>query len=203
MIYSSRNLKQWKKSKFEFYIQDCGGNGDCLFHVLSVAFTKLFGISFSMQDIRNKLASTLSIDTITFFLEQLCSDQKEYTLSGSTLIQPILSNLKENLITKDTALTILQSIINKPGLYFQGTDVVLNWLIKYDQLLNQYSVGFVIFNSYGPSFLQTCVSDNSCVFILLYNSPNQHWQLASLKSNNKIFSSINKDVYKQLIILSE
>ena len=200
MIHSSRNLQKWKHSKLEFFSQECGGDGDCLFHVLSVAFTTLFGVPFSMQDVRKQLACSISLETIELFLEQVCADQKEYTLTGSTFMQPILSDLQAEQFSKKDALALTQSIICQSGPFFQGTDVFLEWFFNNNTLLKKFSVGFLIFNEYGPSFIQK-ISNHSLVSILLYNHPNQHWQLGLLQKTNELFSVIHENVYNELISL--
>jgi hypothetical protein len=202
MIHSSRNLQKWRHSKLEFFSKECGGDGDCLFHVLSVSLTTLFGVPFSMQDVRKQLACSISLETIELFLEQVCADQKEYTLKGSTFMQPILSNLQAEQLSKKDALELTQSIICKPGPFFQGTDVVLEWFVHHNTLFKKFSVGFLIFNEYGPSFIQK-ISNDSLVSILLYNHPNQHWQLALLQKNNEMFSVIHENVYNELISLEQ
>jgi hypothetical protein len=200
MISSSRNLQKWKNSNFEFFIQECGGDGDCLFHVLSVSFTALFGTPFTMQDVRKQLACSISLETIELFLEQVCADQKEYTLKGSTSMQPILSNLQSQKLSKLDALELTQSTILKIGRFFQGTDVVLEWFVHHNTLFKKFSVGFLIFNKYGPSFIQK-ISNDSIISILLYNHSNLHWQLGLLQKNKEMFSIIQETVCNELLSL--
>lgn len=173
-VLSSRKLQRWSASAVEFEAQECGGGGDCLFHVLAAALNNLFGMHTTMQDLRDALARSITTENVRRFVRQVREDQKLKMLPGTIDIRRVLRP------TWCETMERTRVLVRRPGVSFQGTDMVLHWLGKYDQLFHEFKIGFVCFNGYGPGYVQRFGGVSTDIYILLYNHFDTHWQLASL-----------------------
>jgi len=178
----SRSLNRWKDSALAFYVEECGGGGDCLFHCIAKALTRLVSEEITMTHIRDRLANTLSEETITEFLTNIKEDQDQQLLPGSKRVS--VTEQVENV----------RKLVSSSGTTFPGTDVVLRWLLKHDDLFTYLKVGFVIFSTFGPGYT-TILNKGADNFILLFNHANMHWQLVNVIDANYVeFSTVSSKV---------
>jgi hypothetical protein len=185
MFALSTNLKNWADSSFSLVLEECGGNGSCLFHCIAVAASRLMGQKWSMEYVRDRIAATITPDTVQEFLALVMEDQSYQLLNGSV-----------RFLATDSADRV-QEVVSATGSGFQGTDITLRWLLKHDPVFR--SVGFVLFSSFGPAYTEILNESTATQFILLFNHSNAHWQLANLvDAKNCAFSSITSETLQLL-----
>lgn len=139
---------------------ECGGNGDCLFHVQAYALSLLLNKSISMNDVRDGLAKTLNENNIQSF------------------IQDVLNENPSNI--KPRSLTEIQALIRKNGYDFIGTDKVVEWQTKH-QFANLH-MGILIITKFGKDFNPVFETKTTCFYMMIYHVPNQsHWQLVKFQ----------------------
>ena len=186
---SSVHLKAWKSAKLRFTVHECGGGGNCLFHVVARALSEILYVTYTMQDIRIMLATTLTHNNITDFLDDL---QQQKTLPGMLDVKSLRAKSD-----KINLLQVVKRAVCRPGIYVQGTDMCLQWLCKYHRLFRKYQLGFLIFNDYGYDYIQR-VNADARIFICIYNHGNSHWRLVKFGTD---FCAISSDL--QNIILEK
>ena len=168
--------KSWP---FKFNTLECGAGGNCLFYccarAISMHFEKYQDVS--MIDIRNMLASTININNVSTFINKTREDNHDFMPAGTYKIS---SKLTQTLNPTERVKHI-RKIVSTVGLAYQGSDITIRWLLTYSKWIRNNKIGFVILSSFGPAF--TTVFDvpgeNSSYYIMLFNSANSHWQLAT------------------------
>jgi len=115
-------LTNWKDHELKISIEECGGNGDCLFHAVARGFSKGLRKTITMKQVRNMLADTLNTSNIAYFI-------KDHGL-----------NVPANNIE------IVKQYVSTCGNVYQGTDTSLLYLSKVTH------IGFMVFSSHGPAY---------------------------------------------------
>ena len=180
-------LKRWKDSRFSLVLEECGGNGSCLFYCIAVGASRLYNQTWSMEYVRDRLAASVTPDNVQEFLAVLIEDQSK--------------NLIKDTVKFDSSFDAkaVQEVVSATGPGFQGTDITLRWLLTHDPLFATKKTGFVLFSSYGPAYTEILNEESATDFILLFNHANSHWQLANLvDSDNRAFSGINTQILQLL-----
>jgi hypothetical protein len=189
-MLNSKKLKKWSQSTFEFELEECGSNGDCLFYVLSVALSRVLQENVQMLHVRNLLAESIHLKNVDDFISAIGEDQNEKLFDGSLSVQALMSCSDIN-----DRLTGIQALIKTPGWAFPGTDIALHWLVVHSSLVRELKIGFLVFSTFGPGYTSIIRDQDTAIFLLLFNHANAHWQLANFKSTqNILFSSISKTV---------
>lgn len=173
-------LPHWKDSRFHLVLEECGGNGSCLFYCLAVGASRLYNQTWSMEYVRDRLAASITPSNVEQFLDLLIEDQSK--------------NLVRDTVPFNRSFdaAAVQAVVSATGLGFQGTDIVLRWLLAHDPLFAGKKTGFVLFSSYGPAYTEILNEETATEFILLFNYANSHWQLANIvDANNRAFSGID------------
>ena len=183
----SRSLSKWRDTTLSFVLEECGGNGSCLFHCVAVGASRLLHQTWSMEYVRDRLAASITEKTLYEFIELLMEDQKQHIINGSQQIDHSFDLQK------------IQELISEPGPRFQGSDITLRWLITRDPVFKKYGIGFVLFSSFGPGYTEILNEEAANHFILLFNHANVHWQLVNVVDvDNRGFSSISSDTLQKL-----
>lgn len=91
----------WKAFPYAISLEECGGNGDCLFHCVARA------TGWSMRDIRRALAGTLTHQNLPQFRKAM--DHVRLPMS----------------------LAHVRYFVSRPGPRFEGTDMALRWLRRH------------------------------------------------------------------------
>jgi hypothetical protein len=201
---SSRKVKTWKNAPYCFYIEECGANGDCLFHVLAKGLQRTFSIGIRMQMMRVILANSVDDSNIRDFVKIIASDHAKHLLQGSLDFSPLYTWLQEH---KDGDVgemtTCVKKIIRNCGTKFQGTDDILNWLVNRCDFFISRKIGFIVFSAFGPDFITKIDTAETHNYLLLYNNPNAHWQLANLVTHNgEGYCSVTPKVLDSLLKVS-
>lgn len=183
-VVSSRKYPKWRHAPFRFWIEECGGEGDCMFHAVAVGIGRMTNQRYSMQQVRQLLSTSLTTDNFTAFLD--CTRHDIDQGGKMAQLQTIITNQPAR---EPEMLGIVRKVIEAPGHAFQGTDTCLEWLTTHVPLFRQ--IGFMIFSSYGPDFT-VVINPKAENFLLLFNTPNNHWQLGSLESDNRRYSAISQ-----------
>ena len=172
---SSRSLNKWNTSEIVFQLEECGGGGDCLFHCLAVALTRLLVKEITMAQVRCRVADTLTATTLPLFLTAIYEDQdKKVPVRSPSLLET-------------------RRLVSTRGTTFQGTDTILRWLLQYDVLFQQLKLGFIILSSFGPGYTTILGENRAEFFILLFNHAGAHWQLVNMLDRDKVgFVAINR-----------
>jgi hypothetical protein len=176
-MLSSRKIEKWSDSPLVFEIEECGGDGDCLFHSIAVALGRLLGKPITMHEIRQALAHTITERNVDAFVKLVSEDQRH--------VRGDCQRVRE--------------LIKTDGHTFQGTDGVLRWLVTHQRYFTRMNIGFACFNDYGPDHTQVIGTDTTLTYILLYNNPNSHWRVVNVVSGEKMFSSVSKAVLADII----
>lgn len=171
-MYSSVQLSKWQSSSFRFLIEECGADGDCMFHVLRAALNNAVGTKLTTANLRQVLASTITVDNVGSFIESVSEDQSKKIFTGSVSMSDIKSDNKSNLAS------MIRTLILTPGWCFPGTDVVLRWLHKHSVVFAR--IGFIVYSSFGPGYTTVIRKNADDIFFLLFNQPNKHWQLVHI-----------------------
>ena len=183
----TRNIDKWRNAKVSLILEECGGDGSCLFYSIAVGASRLLNQTWSMEYVRDRIASSITQDSLKEFLQLMIDDQSQKLLPNATVIDSSYS------------LQQVQSLISEPGPRFQGTDAVLRWLVDRDPLFSEYGIGFVLFSSFGPEYTEILSEDSANCFIILFNHANSHWQLGNVVDcENRGFSSIGRETVREL-----
>lgn len=152
---------------FRFWTEECGKDGDCLFHVVSTALRRLLDKhSASMHGLRLRLAMSITHENVAQF------------------VQDVLPGAASKVEKCD--LASVRALVATPGWAFIGTTDVLQWLVKHNK-----SVGFIVLNDFGPGHSQI-IGNEASRYILLYNKHNTHWQLAHWRQKRSFSLSRSK-----------
>jgi hypothetical protein len=184
---SSVDLNAWKTAKLRFTVHECGGGGNCLFHVVARALSEILYVKYTMRDVRIMLATTLTRNNVTDFLDDL---QQQKTLPGMLDVKPLRGKTTEIKL-----LEVVKRAVCRSGNYVQGTDMCLRWLCKYHRLFRKYQLGFLIFNDYGYDYIQR-VNADARIYICIYNHGNSHWRLVKFGTE---FCAISSDLQKVIL----
>jgi len=201
---SSRQLRAWKNAPYSFFIEECGGAGDCLFFVLAQGLTRTVGLDLKMDMIRVLLANSVDATNIKTFVQAIAADQATHQLPGSVSFGPLNVWLQENESQAPQMIRHVKQIIRKSGTGFQGTDEVLRWFVNHSEFFISRKVGFVVFSAFGPDFITKIDRPETESYLLLYNAPNVHWQLANLLTHDQTgYCSITPLVWDSILQASK
>jgi hypothetical protein len=158
------------KFNADFTIEECGGSGDCLFHVFAIALSRLtHSRRYSMVDIRKILANSINEDNLDMFHKYVMIDM--------------------NHLAVPSTLNNIQNLVKTSGWKFIGSDSVIRWLIGTKEI-HAFNIGVVIFSTHGPHFTSVIDLPDTLIYLLIYNKSNLHWQLAKYKN----FSFVSKSI---------
>lgn len=163
--YCNKKMESYK-SLFKFI--ECGGGGDCMFHVISTAFSELFARVYTMQDIRFLTAQSIDKDNVSVF-------QTTFGLKAKDLQH-------------------IQQLVNKQGHAFIGSVDLLEWMVN-TTWLKEHNLGFVVYSSYGLDFPTVVETPSTTLYLLMANINNSHWQLIKYKQFSFISKTILHSVF--------
>lgn len=193
-MHSSRNINKWATARLDMNLEECGAGGDCLFHVLGVALSRVLNQDAKMTDIRKLLADSVTLETMDTFVKDVGEDQQEKIFHGSLAVESLMI-----IQNKEERLCNLRNLIKTVGWSFPGTDVILRWFVTHCDELKSLNIGFVVFSTFGPGYTTVIGTESTTVYVLLFNHANAHWQLANVKGENgELFSSVSKEVVSAL-----
>jgi hypothetical protein len=177
----SNQLAKWKDGTLQFILEECGGGGSCLFYCVAEGMSRLINQTWSMEYVRDRVANSITSETLPLFIDSMIEDQSQQT------------RVDGQRINHSYDLNSLRTLISSTGTAFQGTDIVIRWLLTYDPVFTRCAIGFILFSSFGPGYTQILNEESAEHFILLFNYANMHWQLMNvIDDNNHGFSSVNK-----------
>lgn len=168
--------ERWSVSPLKLKTVETGGGGDCMFSSLAYAIEKWSGKKVYMQYIREELAQCINLGNVLSFVKVICEDHAEYTPSGAIDWNTISFPLEPPAL-----LIMVRDMVLKPGESFQGTDIVLRYILQYSRYLQQLSVGIIAFNSFGPGFTEIYPRPSVLcreTYLCLYCHGNSHWKVA-------------------------
>jgi hypothetical protein len=178
----------WQTLDDCLYVRECGGGGDCLFHVIAYAISTSQA-TYSAQDVRFQLAQSLTDTNLKVFLET--TDDR----------QEALVNLREQKFPNDTALLqAVHSVVRQPGFTYQGDDLSLLYLQQHG-LYESKGVQFVVFLQDEDGKVTMQCPPSSDVpralrrYIFLLNVNDYHWRLLAVRSGGRYAVQVEaKDV---------
>lgn len=206
-MHKSRDISTWAKANVEFYVEECGANGDCLFFCIAKALSRvLSNMKITMLDIRKTLAESVTKDNLLAFISSIIEDQDKKMLRGTFSFRRVANGLRTGRYTIEDALKVTQTVISKEGRRFQGTDTVLQWFVQHVPIFVNMNIRFLCFNDYGPAFID-CIKppktgkNDRENYIILYNTPNTHWRLVNFLSSEdmRLYCVVNGEVCKELL----
>jgi len=167
----SAKLKKWADSGCSFVLRDCGGGGDCLFHVLAYAYGLLYAKKVTMALVRTWLAESITEENVDGFMDAIIDEQKNHIASGSFVVEGVRRH--------EDRKQIMKALVRQPGYAFQGTDVVLRFLKTHCHQFR--GCGFVALSDHGPDHSQIITDKSASNLVFLFNlSGHSHWVHASL-----------------------
>jgi hypothetical protein len=154
-----------------------------MFHAIAGCIQALGnGVPVCMQDIRSDLASTLTERNNDKFVQNLRRDHRRFLPPGS--VDMNLMHLPNN---SPERIVLMKNMVTKPGWSFPGNDVCLRHLVKYSTYFRRRRLGVIVFTSFGwdhvTVFPAYDSSKHALFYLLLYNTPNSHWQRVGWKKN--------------------
>jgi len=141
--------KKWRESELDLQTIEAGGGGDCLFHSVAACLSKWIGQRVSMQNVRDELSLTVTVDCVDSLIASLKEDHKEFLPGGSTDLNSV--RLSSNVEHRVQQLRIL---LSRCGPSVQGTDVLLKQMLDHSKFFTQQSVGVVALSEFGPGYTQ-------------------------------------------------
>lgn len=194
LLITTRKLPTWSNFSHEIFLYDCGGEGDCMFHVISTALSISHKKKITMETVRNALAESIQISNLSGFITRIKNDQKLQLLQGAVDFN---KEYKEITDLEET-LQRIRILVRKSGTEFQGTDEVLAWLVLNEPFFMSSEIGFLLFSEHGPQFTNIIQRPSTKYYIMLFNIPNKHWLLATVKENSKQRIVLDKAAIEQM-----
>lgn len=142
------NRGNFRDAEFQILAEECGGGGDCMFHCIATALHRAAsdvrhtdlcnqfkpGIE-GMQYIRTALSRTITPQNAKGIAEDL-KDGVESDGANVAWIHHLnaqLKKLEEKTIGHPELCTFIRKMIQTPGTYYQGTDIILRHYVRYVQ----------------------------------------------------------------------
>jgi hypothetical protein len=127
---------------------DCGGGGDCLFHVLAAGYNHLFQkLLFDMQGMRNLTAQqvvALRSEQLDEFLIDLYGRKPDAVRNW----------------TAENKAAYLQSLIRRPGNSYWGETGTLRQLLLHHPAFRDYGIGFAVVSIRSKPIAFRAISDH-------------------------------------------
>jgi hypothetical protein len=164
-------MPRWCRFPLDISVVDAGASGDCLFYCLAALLTASCTDAIDMQQARQLLAQCITALNMDDFVRQSLNNSVPAGYRSLRMCH---------------SLSSLRRLVRTQGFAYQGTDVSLAWLVKYDPWFVRHKVGFVIFSSYGPAFTSIVDTSTTTSYMLLYNISSVHWQVAMLHGQSHI-----------------
>lgn len=175
---------KWQ-NKLNFKRVETGGGGNCCFSSVACALNKTFDYHFNHKHIRKLLAITITAANSKAFRHVVHEDYRYHFPQGAEVLSPNWRIMKKQIM--------------KSGRAFQGTNIILQWLVDFSEFCIKHEIGFVILTDHGPSHTQIIKNKNSKHYLLLYNdSQSSHWQAVCL---NGEFYSLSPGAVEQLLAI--
>lgn len=171
---ASTTLRNWRGASVQFFIEECGAGGDCLFSALAVAFTRLsrHGRRYDARAIRKWIASTIHESTLPEFVKQVLPKARDKSLIG------------------------VQEIVRTLGWTCIGTDDFLQWIASHARP----EMGYVVLTQHGADHLAVLHEPGRVQhYIFLYNN-GFHWQLVHVFYRGRYFVCLPKRVVEDLFL---
>lgn len=188
-------LNKQKESILNYIcIGECGGGGDCMFHVIAHALAhdqKIYPgvdlIEFDFKAIRNIVANNL---TPRLAREQLNIDNAAPYKDWDFNRYYDAKQIYEYKLPDRCVQHILQYYIRQPGWKYQGSEFTLRVLTddSKDNLLR--SVGYVVIKDDGTISPFVYKNNNTQHYIILYNQNQIHWQLGGFVDINNVLHTV-------------
>lgn len=165
--------KEWKKLiGNNYHIKECGGSGDCLFHVFATALNDKMKIYdnvytkvnvYDAKTVRNDIANRLK------------TLQYPYTWQHYlNLYHALEPSLYQNINT----LEEFQGLIRTMGSTYEGDHVALSMLNQF------YEVNVILLNSHETSFYCWGNEERYDDYIIIWYIDRVHYQIVGLEENN-------------------
>ena len=139
----------------DWWVLECGGGGDCLFHALGRALGE------SMLTVRDWAAHGVTVANVDRLLEYY------------TTIYPVGSWSREDVRSAPDRVAALRAVIRTPGPSYEGDDTTLRLLVS------QPDVALAVVVVAGQEvYPQIFANRHSQRLVVLYHRGN-HWQLAA------------------------
>lgn len=175
------------------YIIECGGEGNCLFHVISFILNELLSNEkkYDSDKVRKLTAKSINNDNVNSILENYLIDYKNH--NSEFLWNP--EELNEFSIEQKTKE--LKSIIKTDGYIYEGDMVSLSLLSNSD-IFKKHKLGIIIFTDHYNIHTIPDLPYIPEIYGIIYNVSNIHWQLIGMydHKNNKnkiLFSESEMD----------
>jgi hypothetical protein len=148
-----------KENDDALYVMECGGGGDCLFHVVARALRLSghpdFG-NVSMLDVRNWAAEMLNPENRGPFLLDWNKNKTHLTLEET------------------------QKQIRAAGSEYQGETGTLQFLLCHHPLMKKHRIGFMVvsLNPKKNKLIAQYFTDENTEFVMMLYCTGEHWLLA-------------------------
>lgn len=208
---------------FETIAEECGGAGDCFFHCVAVGFFRAAEFTRSqclrkkykrgfvgMNATRCDFASTVTVHNALALAESLVDGAISDNCSVQWLraLKSAMKHAQAATDEDDSALVQLQECLRKmietPGTYFQGTDLLLRHYVSYakDYMSSVTTspasarvtdmkswteaslpdVGFLVMIDAYPGICELIGGLHKRFYIVLVNYGNMHWRLGYVRT---------------------
>lgn len=167
-------LSEWKTVppavRSRLYLLDCGGGGDCLYHVLAAALNQLHSWPlFTARDVRRWASSQLNEKNVELFLQSLHT-------------KPALpTSLKK---VDERVAWVRRNLIEKTGIW--GSEGVLEYLLLNAPPFLDNKLGFAVIRFFkgAPQTQRFCLPSTQHLITIL-NYRNEHWLLVGVTPHNR------------------
>lgn len=138
----------FRDAEFQILAEECGGGGDCMFHCIATALHRAAsdvghadlcnqfkpGME-GMRYIRTALSRTITPQNAKGIAEDLKDgvDSDRANVAWINDLNVHLKKVEEKTIGSAELCTFLQKMIQTPGTYYQGTDIILRHYVRYVQ----------------------------------------------------------------------
>jgi hypothetical protein len=144
----------------DWKILECGGGGDCFFHVVATA------TSTSMNEVRRWVSECVNDANVDEILSYYTNVYKVGSWCRKSITD--LSDIKARIHA-------LQKVIQTKGPMYQGDDTTMKLLLQHPE---HNDIGFVVLQSNGTVYPQCFLSKHTKRLVVLYHC-RSHWQLVA------------------------
>jgi len=149
--------------------KECGGGGNCLFHVLACMVSSVGEKKYEYMDMRSSTASVVNEDNI----EDMVDMYKVDYINNKQDFRWVPEKLDNKSIKNK--IRAMKNIIRTPGFLYEGDMVSLNLLVK-SYLFQKYKIGIVIITNTGI-VIKIETSYTPKYYGVIYNTSNVHWEI--------------------------
>ena len=202
-MQSSRKHQAWSNAPYSFLIEECGGDGDCLFHVVANGLSRALDDKVDMMTVRSLLATSVTPETVLDFVKRIGEDHKAFLPIGSIDFNQFHFSHEDD--GRNDLTDRVRDIITTSGSLFQGTDECLSWMVQNCEVFLQHKIGFLVMSSFGPDYIARIDNKHTQIYILLFNHANIHWQLSNLVDHPSasVYCSVTGIVCDRLLQISQ